>query len=213
MARFIHPSTRPVEPGRTIGTPARYAFLTWTLFVGRRRAAMSALARKAEIKPGQNVLDVGCGDGLLTAVAADLVGSEGAAGGVDAAPEMVAWAQRRHPEARFVEASAEALPAPDAHFDTVLCSFVIHHLAPGTREIAFREMARVLRPGGQLLVAEVASPAGGVLGLFARLHGLDRMAAHAPALPPLMHAVGLETGVELSSGPFIRYALGRKPAS
>jgi ubiquinone/menaquinone biosynthesis C-methylase UbiE len=214
VAQFLHPSANPAVPGgMTIGTPRRYAFITGTLFFGRRRAAMAALARAAGVGPGQHVLDVGCGDGLLTAVAAAAVGPEGHAVGLDAAPEMVAWAQKRHPEAKFVAGSADAIPAPDGHFDAVLSSFVIHHLAPESREAAVREMARVLRPGGRLLLAEIAAPRSGLTGLIARLHGLDRMASRAPALPPLLEQAGLATDGEHANGPWIRYAVGTRSKS
>ncbi len=103
---------------------------------------------------GRNVLDVGCGDGDL---AIDLWERHARVTGVDASPTMIEAAQARAQVRRatidFGTATAEQLPFPAGHFDivaavTILC--FVEDAAP-----VFREMARVLRPGGRLVIGEL----------------------------------------------------------
>jgi ubiquinone/menaquinone biosynthesis C-methylase UbiE len=106
---------------------------------------------------GARVLDVACGPGIITAALAPVVREVVA---LDVTPEMLAKARQRCAEAgltnvSFREASATALPFPDASFDTVVTRLSIHHFeAPGG---PVAEMARVLKPGGTLVVADVVS--------------------------------------------------------
>jgi ubiquinone/menaquinone biosynthesis C-methylase UbiE len=98
----------------------------------------------AGIGPGQNVLDVCCGTGLVAIAAlergADVVG-------VDISEEMVAVANAKRLRAGFRAGDAESLPFPDAAFDRVICNFGLYHLADPDQAIA--EAARVLRRGGR----------------------------------------------------------------
>jgi ubiquinone/menaquinone biosynthesis C-methylase UbiE len=101
------------------------------------------------------VLDVGCGTGrLLRAVhvrwpAAALLG-------VDPAPRMVMEARRLLPSATFFVAPAEQLPVPDASVDLVLSTVSFHHWSD--QRAGIREIARVLRPGGRMLLADHTAP-------------------------------------------------------
>jgi len=105
----------------------------------RRRGLLLAHAG-----PGDRVLDLGCGDGDLSAVLPGVVG-------VDVAEAAVRRARRRHPGHEYVRADAEdVLPFADASFDVVWCSEVLEHLADTGR--ALGEARRVLRAGGRLLV-------------------------------------------------------------
>jgi ubiquinone/menaquinone biosynthesis C-methylase UbiE len=142
----------------TIGTPRVYEALATMLFRGRRRAAFRTLLAASEARTGDRVLDVGSGTGFFARMLAKAVGPDGTVVGLDAAPEMVSYAGRkaRHTEnCRFQIGTAESLPYPGGHFDVVVSSFVLHHLPEDLRLPALREMRRVLRPGGKLLVAEV----------------------------------------------------------
>jgi ubiquinone/menaquinone biosynthesis C-methylase UbiE len=107
--------------------------------------------------PGRRCIDVGCGPGIVLEV---LARRGGEVVGVDATPEMVQRAQERCRRANLdnVEVLAglcESLPFPDRHFDAVVSRTVLHHVADPHTVMA--EMARVLRPGGRMVVVDVVS--------------------------------------------------------
>jgi len=107
---------------------------------------------------GERVLDVGCGCGLDTFVAATLVGPDGHAVGLDLTAEMLAWPRAALAECGlrnlvFLEGSAEELPVADGSFDLVISNGVLN-LVPD-KVAAFREIHRVLRPGGVLAAADL----------------------------------------------------------
>ncbi|MES3014338.1 MAG: methyltransferase domain-containing protein, partial [Pseudomonadota bacterium] len=119
-------------------------------------AVQQALLARAAFAPGERVLDVACGTGLVTFQAAQAVGARGAVLGVDLSGAMVEAAQRRAaapgaPTARIARMDAEQLDLPDAGFDVALCALGLMYLPEPER--ALREMRRVLRPGGRLVVA------------------------------------------------------------
>lgn len=105
------------------------------------------LVAAARIEPGQKVLDVACGTGVLTREVARQVGRSGFVAGVDANPGMLAVAARTSPDIEWRQASAEALPYHDNHFDAVVCQFGLMFF---DQQAALREMMRVLAPGGHL---------------------------------------------------------------
>ena len=113
----------------------------------------------ARIKPGQKVLDVACGTGVLTRAVARRVGSAGFVAGVDANPGMLDVAARTSqgiattpavPAIQWRQAGAEAMPFEDEFFDAVVCQFGLMFF---NHQAALREMMRVLRPGGHLTAA------------------------------------------------------------
>jgi arsenite methyltransferase len=110
------------------------------------------------LEPGEDVLDVGCGAGMDSLVAAQMVGATGSVTGIDMTPEMVAKARGSIAEmglgnVRIVEGSAERLPFDDASFDVVISNGVID-LIPD-KDAVFSEITRVLRPGGRIQLADV----------------------------------------------------------
>src|SRR5439155_21762286 len=130
--------------------------LGWRRTHGRDRACRGQLVALARLSPGGSVLDIGCGTGSLGLAAKRRVGATGEVFGVDASPEMIARATSKAARAgidvRFDNAVAEALPFPDARFDAVLSTLMLHHLPRKVRQQCAREIRRVLKTGGRVLV-------------------------------------------------------------
>jgi arsenite methyltransferase len=110
------------------------------------------------LQPGERVLDLGCGAGTDSLVAARMVGPEGHVRGIDMTPEMLDKARRSAAEmdaanVEFVEGEAEALPFAEASFDVVISNGVID-LIPD-KDAVFSELYRVLVPGGRIQIADV----------------------------------------------------------
>lgn len=109
------------------------------------------VAKAAGVGPGQDVLDVGCGTGVLTREAARRAWPGASVTGLDLNPGMLAVARRKEPKITWKEGRAEELPFPDEAFDAVVCQFSLMFFEHRTQ--AIEEMWRVLRPGGRLAVA------------------------------------------------------------
>jgi arsenite methyltransferase len=110
------------------------------------------------LEPGERVLDLGCGAGTDTLVAAQMVGPEGRVVGIDMTAEMLAKARASAeamdaPNVEFVEGEAESLPFGDETFDVVISNGVID-LVPD-KEAVFGEVFRVLAPRGRIQIADV----------------------------------------------------------
>ncbi|OGP88640.1 MAG: methyltransferase type 11 [Deltaproteobacteria bacterium RBG_16_47_11] len=109
------------------------------------------------IREGEAVLDIGCGGGADTLIAATLVGPTGRVVGIDTVPEMLKRAEKNLQKTTlanvtFREASSEALPFPDESFDVVISNGVFN-LIPDKGK-ALREALRVLKPNGRLMIAD-----------------------------------------------------------
>ena len=111
------------------------------------------------IEPGQSVLDIGCGAGFDVFVAARLVGPQGRVVGIDVTQRMVEKAKEHLSrlglkQAAFQLGNAEALPFPDKDFDVVISNGVLNLTLDKNKAVG--EIYRVLRPGGRLMVADMA---------------------------------------------------------
>src|SRR5688572_3672726 len=119
---------------------------------GRRYVLDPVMLPRALAHAPANALDVGCGEGrfcrMLTSRGVDVVG-------VDPTPSLIAAARARDGGATYVRGRAERLPFPDASFDLVVSYLTLIDI-PDV-ETAIPEMARVLRPGGTLLIANLNS--------------------------------------------------------
>jgi len=135
------------------------------------------LLRQARIEPGYRVLDLGCGTASLTLLVKQAV-PDARVTGIDADERVLALAQEKARRAgadiALHRASADALPFADAIFERVLTSMVLHHLTPAAKLGALRESWRVLRPGGELHLADWGKPAGAAMWvLYQLVRGFD----------------------------------------
>lgn len=207
----------PASPGQVIRWAGLYDVLVSALTFGRERAFRDAILAQARLASGERVLDVGCGTGTLALAAKRRVGAAGTVRGVDAGEEMVARARRKAAreavEVAFDVATAQALPFPDASFDVVLCTLVVHHLPEGARHQAVAEMRRVLRPGGRLLVVDLM-PAAGLLAALNPVnlvHGREAMRAAEEATVLMRNAGFTDIATGSLGARVYGYAAGIRP--
>lgn len=130
------------------------------------------LIEAAALKDGERVLDVACGTGVVTRLAAERLGGSGRVAGTDVNPGMleVARTAAAGQPIEWHEANAESLPHADGSFDTVLCQMGLQFM--GNKLAALREMRRVLAPGGRA-VLNLPGPAPKPMAAFA-----DALARH-----------------------------------
>lgn len=113
------------------------------------------LIAEAALRPGERVLDLACGTGVVARLAAERVGREGSVAGLDVTAAMLDVARSvpvpTGATIRWYESSAEAIPLPDESFDAVLCQLGLMFIPD--KAAAVREMRRVLAPGGRVLIS------------------------------------------------------------
>lgn len=125
------------------------------------------LLRHAALRPGERVLDVACGTGVVARLASQQVGSRGMVAGLDINPGMLAVARSipsPGPPIEWHEATAESMPLPDATFDVVLCQLSLQFMPD--RFAALQEMRRVLVQNGRMLL-NLPGAAGPVFAILA----------------------------------------------
>jgi SAM-dependent methyltransferase len=129
-------------------------------FVPRIGTPVSAdLLRLAALDPGERVVDIACGTGVIARLASERVGPTGSVTGVDLAPDMIAVAEGVDaPPGAPIEwrvADAVALPLPDDAYDVALCQMGLMFVED--RAAAVAEMRRIVRPGGRVVVSTPGS--------------------------------------------------------
>jgi ubiquinone/menaquinone biosynthesis C-methylase UbiE len=161
---------------------------------GRERELRETTISLAGVKPGDYVLEVGCGTGTLTLAAKRRAGSSGKAFGIDVIPMMIELSQRKAAQAgeeiTFQLASIADIPFPANHFDVVMCSFMIFHMSETTRQKGIAEIYRVLKPQGRWLVLDSAAPTRPWLKTFVKMISGGELPPDLRVLRPLMESCG-----------------------
>jgi demethylmenaquinone methyltransferase/2-methoxy-6-polyprenyl-1,4-benzoquinol methylase/phosphoethanolamine N-methyltransferase len=192
MAHHFHSHSvehAPQTEGRLIRWASYYDLVTNILILGQARRLRQMTVDQALIKPGDTVLDVGCGTGEVT-LRAKSRAMDGKVYGVDPAPEMISVARkkaaRKGLDIDFRVGVIESLPFPDASIDVVTSSLMMHHLPENLKMRGLAEIYRVLRspdpvsgkPGGRFLIADFMRPTGSFLNhlfiVFTRHQGLQK---------------------------------------
>ena len=180
MAHHSHSMEQPAETeGALIRWAPYYDFVTNLMTLGHARLLRRETVDQAQIKPGESVLDVGCGTGEVTLLAKTRA-KTGRVYGIDPAPEMIAVARKKAARKKldidFRVGVIESLPFPDASMDVVTSSLMMHHLPDDLKARGLAEVYRVLKPGGCLLIADFMRPTGSLLNhlfiAFTRHRGL-----------------------------------------
>jgi demethylmenaquinone methyltransferase/2-methoxy-6-polyprenyl-1,4-benzoquinol methylase len=140
------------------GTAADYNGINRIFSFGTGTSYRARALREAGLSAGATVLDVATGTGMVAAAAQSIVGPTGSVTALDLSAGMLRVA-RRHVGLRLVQGSADALPLADEQFDFLTMGYALRHVA--SLDGAFAEFARVLRPGGRILLLEIGRPSSG----------------------------------------------------
>jgi len=148
--------------GLVINSGWRYDLGEWFHTIFSFRGTFRKLRQRtislASLQPGEQVLDVGCGTGTLALEAARRVGLGGAVYGIDPGEQQIARARgkaiRCHAGIDFQVGVIEQLPFPDQTFDVVFSTLMMHHLPAPLKRQGLAQIARVLKPGGRLVIAD-----------------------------------------------------------
>lgn len=210
--------------GETIRWASFYDRFVNLVSFGKEKSLRKMTIAQAQVKPGEKVLDVGCGTGSLTIAAKVQVGPTGEVYGTDASPEMIDVARRKAARAgvdvTFQVDLIENITFPDNQFDVVLSSFMMHHLPDELKRDGLAEIYRVLKPGGRLMIVDLESSSGGsviqkISDFMIQLHGGHTvMQNNVKKLAPLMETAGLTALKTEKINRQISYIAGKKaPAS
>jgi SAM-dependent methyltransferase len=148
---------------------------------------IDGVIRRAALRPGQQVLDLGTGTGSVALKAASSVTPGGTVTAVDISPEMLGLARQRAlslglSNIAFLEGRAEEIPAPPGRFDAVLASLSLMYVID--RGAVAREIARVLRPGGRVVAAVWGGPEQADIVRFQQIAGSFAPKPPVPGVGP-----------------------------
>ncbi|MEW5939573.1 MAG: methyltransferase domain-containing protein [Chloroflexota bacterium] len=163
MHTHTHTHESPAQTeGRLVPWASHYDFIVNLMTLGHVGLLRGMTVDNAMLKPGESVLDVGCGTGGVTIPAKQRVGEKGRAAGIDPAPEMIAVARRKAQRAGleidFRVGVIESLPYPDGTYDAATSSLMMHHLPRHLQVKGLEEIYRTLKPGGRILIADMMRP-------------------------------------------------------
>ena len=185
----------------------RYDVEVWFFDTFGLRGEVSRLRRRvvdlAQVGPGRHLLDVGCGTGTLAILASKVTGA--AVSGLDPAPRQIEWARKKARGLRrridFRQGTIESIPFDDESLDAVTSTLMMHHLPIDLQARGLAELARVLKPGGRIVIADFSHSNKGhdapdLIGLvgaagFADIeteHVEFRKAAHGWSAATITHA-------------------------
>jgi ubiquinone/menaquinone biosynthesis C-methylase UbiE len=184
----------PETAGRVIHGGARwYDLFGRVISFGRDKAVREKLIELAAPAPGEKVLDVGCGTGTLAIATKPQVGA-GEVHGIDASPEMIQVAKEKSAKGGsdidFRVALIEEIPFPDASFDLVTSSLMLHHLPDNLKAKGFLEIRRVLKPGGRFMAMDFAAPSHSPLGHLLSIFGHSSGESMVDKLAPMLKDAG-----------------------
>ncbi len=203
--------------GDTIRWATFYDPLVKFVTLGKDQAMRRKFVEFAQLKPGERVLDVGCGTGDLALAAKAAVGETGIVYGIDASSEMITKAKHKADlkaiDVKFQIGVIEKLDFPDNEFDVVLSSFMLHHLPDNELKAqGLAEVFRILRPGGRFLAIDINFKRQSLLTL---LHGgAVQSDALQDQIPTVLNEIGfanINAGIAKVSRQ-LSFATGNKPA-
>jgi ubiquinone/menaquinone biosynthesis C-methylase UbiE len=141
-----------------------YDLLMKVITLGREKELRKLTVNVAGVKAGDNVLEAGCGTGTLSLAIQETVGQFGNVHAIDAAPEMIERAQKKNKRAgksvHFKVGLIDNIPYSDNEFDAVMCSFMIFHMSKDVRQRGLKEIFRVLKQNGKLLIVDILKQEG-----------------------------------------------------
>lgn len=162
-------------PRRKIGLPlapevlqkektslAQRLYWRWMNWLGMDTGLHREIALTGRLTPGEHVMDIGAGTGELALLLKTVVGPEGKVSAIDINEHFLVRCRHRSRkfdlEVNFQNGNAAAIPFEPDSLDAVTCSLMAHHLTTELKEAMFREIRRVLKPGGRMIFFDLARP-------------------------------------------------------